>query len=194
MTGSNVTYALSGGVRETGDADESLNRSVSATRSLSFVKSTERLTLDRANRLSTADGRTFSLLLPAARASTSPTVRRGSSGGGTKMMKGEEMLTVFLGFARAQSSRASGRSRSLVHIGDCNRFCGKMCARSAVRERERERESEYYAGSGNERNLWDVPALPRKGPHLRLLAFLSLPSLTFYQIPAQQGVLAIQVP
>merc|ERR1712029_653146 len=26
MTGSNVTYALSGGVRETGDADESLNR------------------------------------------------------------------------------------------------------------------------------------------------------------------------
>ncbi|BGP55707.1 hypothetical protein JCM8202_003803 [Rhodotorula sphaerocarpa] len=26
MTGSNVTYAFSGGVRETGDADESLNR------------------------------------------------------------------------------------------------------------------------------------------------------------------------
>lgn len=140
MTGSNVTYALSGGVRETGDADESLNRSVSATRSLSFVKSTERLTLDRANRLSTADGRTFSLLLPAARASTSPTVRRGSSGGGTKMMKGEEMLTIFLAFVRAQSSRASGRSRSLVHIGDCNRFCGKMCARSRRSERERERE------------------------------------------------------
>ena len=144
MTGSNVTYALSGGVRETGDADESLNRSVSATRSLSFVKSTERLTLDRANRLSTADGRTFSLLLPAARASTSPTVRRGSSGGGTKMMKGEEMLTIFLAFVRAQSSRASGRSRSLVHIGDCNRFCGKMCARS--RRSERERERGYYAG------------------------------------------------
>lgn len=34
MTGSNVTYAFSGGVRETGDADESLNRCVP----VSFVK------------------------------------------------------------------------------------------------------------------------------------------------------------
>lgn len=46
ITGSNVTYALFGGVRETGDADDSINRLVTtALRSSHHAKPNRRLTV-----------------------------------------------------------------------------------------------------------------------------------------------------
>jgi hypothetical protein len=69
MTGSNVTYAFHGGVRETGDSDDSLNRCVAAP---SLTEPREPRTDSRLHllRLATEDGRT-SLCKPT-RSTTSP--------------------------------------------------------------------------------------------------------------------------